>query len=405
MKKLKLGMAITAAAVLLSACGGGGGSSSGDSSNDVVTTGEGQLIDSPVSGLDYVSGDLSGRTGTNGEFEYEIVNGVATDVSFSFGGIEIGSAQGNAFVTPVELAENSQIGDDAVSNIVRFLLSLDEDADSSNGIQISDSVADAADIFSWDQIDFADVSIDTQAALTQFLTDYSSIRSESIALVDEVTASEHLEDSLTCLISGLYFGDFEGSETGPIALGVDPSTLSIAGLAWSRTLSMGIGMPLSDSPVDLSADSGFSLTADNGAVFAGSVTAYNNLEGTWSGQSGTGSFSMEKVGQDLSAEYKYTGTYFATIPSVGEIPVGAFSINIDGSTVTGSLVDIIFFTSVEIPLTGSLEGTNLTISGTNGSSFTGTIDLENLTLTGTWSNTRNALATGAFDANGCVQSN
>lgn len=288
---------------------------------------------------------------------------------------------------------------------MRFLLSLDEDADSSNGIQISGNVADAADIFGWDQIDFTDASIDTQVALTQFLTDYSSIRSESIGLVDKATANAHLEDSLTCLISGLYFGDFEGNETGPIALGIDPNTLSIAGLAWSRTQSMGIGMPLSDSPVDLSADSDFSLTADNGAVFTGSVTAYNSLEGAWSGQSGTGTFSMEKVGQDLTADYKFTGTYFATIPSLGEIPVGAFSINLDGSTVTGSLVDIIFFTSAEIPLTGSLNGTNLTISATNGSSFTGMLDLENLTITGTWSNSRNTLATGAFEANGCVQSN
>ena len=260
MKKLINGVLITTAASLLVGCGGGDGASSGGSVEGQRTTGQGQLVDSPVAGLHYISGSLSGKTGPNGEFEYEIVNGVPSKITFSFGTIEIGTALGQTFLTPVEIAQSNQIGDDSVTNVVRLLLTLDEDGDSSNGVQISSNVADAADIFEWEQIDFTDVEIDSQIAITQFLADYGSIRGEPIALVDSDVANDHLQNTLNCLMSGLYFGSFDGSQTGPIALGIDPSTMLIGGLAWSRTNSSGIGMPLSDSAISLSSNSSSLIT-------------------------------------------------------------------------------------------------------------------------------------------------
>ena len=53
------------------------GSSSSDDedrhdANLIVVIGDGQFVDAPVQGVRYVSGAVSGITGPNGEFNYEI---------------------------------------------------------------------------------------------------------------------------------------------------------------------------------------------------------------------------------------------------------------------------------------------------------------------------------------------
>lgn len=104
-----------------------GCSGSGD---DALT---GTFVDSPVSGLAYNTPTMSGLTDAQGKFYY--LNGET--VTFSVGGITLGSAKGKSQVTPVDLVAGGTTSDPAVINRCIFLQTLDEDGDLNNGIQIN----------------------------------------------------------------------------------------------------------------------------------------------------------------------------------------------------------------------------------------------------------------------------
>ena len=122
---------------LLPACGGGGGSSSGGGSSvGGSSTGTGVFLDSAVEGISYVSGSVSGVTDVNGTFTYEVGN----TVTFTIGDIVIGETLGQAVTTPVELVTGSDATYPTVVNIARFLQTVDDDGDPTNGIQITGNV-------------------------------------------------------------------------------------------------------------------------------------------------------------------------------------------------------------------------------------------------------------------------
>lgn len=111
--------------------GCGGGSSAGK------TTASGTFVDSPVAGLSYQTDSLSGITDESGTFNYF---GGET-VSFSLGGIPLGSTAVQETVTPFDLvpgAENT--ADPGVVNICRFLQTLDADGNLINGIEITPAI-------------------------------------------------------------------------------------------------------------------------------------------------------------------------------------------------------------------------------------------------------------------------
>ena len=122
-------LAALTAGVLLSACGGG------DDNNPAMVSGV--FLDAAVEGLDYVAtGAGKASTGANGEFTCTVGN----TLSFTLGGIALGSAPCNATVTPLTLAGSSNVKDDSVVNRLLALQLLDEDNDPSNGIKLSAAV-------------------------------------------------------------------------------------------------------------------------------------------------------------------------------------------------------------------------------------------------------------------------
>jgi len=178
---------------LLAACGGG---SSGDSSIDSTDVQEGVFLDAAVEGLEYVSGDLSGTTGEDGGFEYES----GEPVHFFIGDIEIGSAFGDDAVTPLDLVSDATDETDPhVINIIRFLQTLDDDGDLSNGIQITQVVRDMA---AGRSINF-DQTTDAFASDADLLTTLSELTSASNAgardLVELADALEHFQKTLASL--------------------------------------------------------------------------------------------------------------------------------------------------------------------------------------------------------------
>jgi hypothetical protein len=100
---------------------------------------KGVFYDSPVQGLEYETQTLSGMTSEKGEFRYR----PGETVTFSVGGLVLGSAPGGERVTPADLAievggDVKKIKNQKVTNIARFLQSLDEDGNVENGITITD---------------------------------------------------------------------------------------------------------------------------------------------------------------------------------------------------------------------------------------------------------------------------
>jgi hypothetical protein len=122
---------------VLLACGGGG---SGSTSAGSPQTASGVFVDSPVTGLHYRSGSLSGETDSQGRFTYE----VGQTVTFSIGGIVLPPVPGGAFVTPLSVFNAENYNDPRVINLARLLQTLDADGDPANGIAISASALSVA---------------------------------------------------------------------------------------------------------------------------------------------------------------------------------------------------------------------------------------------------------------------
>lgn len=120
---------------------------------------EGQILkgvfyDDPVQGLEYETQTISGVTNKKGEFEYR----PGETVTFSVGGLVIGAAPGDNRVTPAHLAievggHAKKLRNQKVTNIARFLQSLDSDSNVENGITITDETRNLVNKYRY-QINF-----------------------------------------------------------------------------------------------------------------------------------------------------------------------------------------------------------------------------------------------------------
>lgn len=149
---------------------------------------EGVFIDSPVEGLYYVSDSHQGTTDSDGTFSYRL----GEVVSFYIGSIQIGSAEGQDILTPLDFVPDAvDASHPEVTNILRFLQSLDEDRNPDNGITISDLTISQAE---GQTLDFALSANDFELAanaLLGVLTD-----GDIIELVDAAAALEHFETTV-----------------------------------------------------------------------------------------------------------------------------------------------------------------------------------------------------------------
>jgi len=155
----------------------------------------GVFLDSAVQGLSYSTPTQQGITDENGEFDF--LDGEI--VTFSIGGIVLGSGTAKTIMTPVDLvASASTHTDPEVTNISRFLQTLDDDGDPSNGILITEAVRTAA---AGNAINFIQ-SIALFGADSSVQTIVSTLTSLTTAgqrpLVSVQAAQVHLLDTITC---------------------------------------------------------------------------------------------------------------------------------------------------------------------------------------------------------------
>jgi hypothetical protein len=175
-------LAAMAAGALMSACGGG-------STAPGATTGV--FLDAAVENLDYAAGTAA-KKATNAKGEFTCNSGET--VTFSVGGVVLGSAPCGAVITPLTLAGGTDIKADKVVNRLLTLQSLDEDGDPSNGIKLTAEVKTA---LASSTMDFSLTASDFNTALTTALSTLSTAyKDRTVDDVKRTLVQEHFEDTL-----------------------------------------------------------------------------------------------------------------------------------------------------------------------------------------------------------------
>lgn len=285
-----LGGLLAATVALHTGCGGG--SSDNEPAADTTPTTPtlvGRFVDAAVGNLGYVCGGLSGVANTSGvtdslgQFDY-VAGQVCT---FSVAGVTLGSAPAGSLLTPVSLAAGATPGvpNTTVSNIVRFLMSIDDDGLPDNGISISAAVNTA---LTGKTLDFASASFDTDAATLVGL----AIPGRGLA--SAVAANSHLDLSLLGLYAGgyacTYSGQVNGADTvlGNVSISIANAVVTGAGTPIGSTDTFEVAGTINSSgAANLSAG-----TTSTGASFQGSFTS----DGTTAGTKGSGTWSDVSVG-------------------------------------------------------------------------------------------------------------
>ncbi|MBT8437226.1 MAG: hypothetical protein KJP11_07635 [Gammaproteobacteria bacterium] len=193
-------LVFTSFAVWLTACGGSGGGGGGGS--DVVLTG--QFVDSPVEGVSYFSGGLSGITAA-GRFSYRS----GEDLYLSIGDIDLGNGLARNIFTPLTLVGATSPGAPKVINIARFLQTLDDDGDPSNGILITEAVRTAAVGMTID-FDLGTTIFPNDGNVQTVVADLTALTTAGArSLVSAAAAEAHLRSTLNDILSsgsGTYTG-------------------------------------------------------------------------------------------------------------------------------------------------------------------------------------------------------
>ena len=176
-------LALCTSVVMLSACSGGGDSGPPQST---VTPSTGVFEDSTVSGLHYATPTYTGTTNSAGEYEYL----PGESVTFSIGGIVLGSSVAGPVITPLSLVPGAtDATHPMVTNIVRLLLTLDEDSNPDNGINISAAAVTAA---ANQSVNFNAPDLATDPGMSNLLAALPG----TPALVDATTAQTHFSATL-----------------------------------------------------------------------------------------------------------------------------------------------------------------------------------------------------------------
>lgn len=178
---------------VFSALAGCGGSDTAAPAKTPVT---GIFLDGAVENLDYVAGTAA-RASTSAKGEFTCYAG--DTVSFSVGGIALGSAPCAATITPLQLAGVSDVKDSKVVNRLLALQLLDEDSDPSNGIKITADVKTALANKS------ADFSLDASA--------FGTAMSANLAAAGARYAARTIDDSRRALVRE-HFEDTLASKVG-----------------------------------------------------------------------------------------------------------------------------------------------------------------------------------------------
>ena len=380
----KINGLITVALLGLTACGGGGGG------GPSVPTSNGVFKDSTVMGLNYESGGQKSVTNSSGGFVYEDDE----DISFSVGGVVLGTAKGKSLMTPLDLVAGGQLSSIEVINRVRFLMMLDKDNDPTNGIEISTAVQGIAK--EWMAIDFAATDFPNQD-LNDMIVEASVADSKAHSLPDLATATAHIRSTLLCANAGAFKGTYTGAESGSVVFVVDPVSGEVNGSSYNPDNEVSVEVN-NTTAIDYDAGLEFVSAEDSAKAFSGTLLSSDDITGTWlnsSVESSNGDFTATRFGSKSDSTYRYVAYYTGGNK-------GVFTFNVDAAkNVSGSVYNI--DNATEDTLTGSINAEN-TLSATSvaGDLITGFIDSDTFAFTaGSWINGE-LRTNGSFAGGGCL---
>jgi len=164
----------------------------------------GVLLDSVVINIRYVSvgsdGETSAEGVTNEQGEFQYYPG--DTITFSIGELTFPPATAKSLITPMDLAGTEDLDSAPLVNILRLLQSLDENADLSDGIHISDVALESGQAVNFN------LSIDEFAALSAV----NDLLNTSLVSVED--AKEHFRATL--LDEGVDKDAFDEADFTPL---------------------------------------------------------------------------------------------------------------------------------------------------------------------------------------------
>jgi len=295
-------------AFLLINCGGGSGDDGTTTTNTetentqqqteqeetkpAATVKQGSFDVSLVEGLSYESGEQAGKTDSNGQFSYE----EGKQITFKVGDIVVGTITPRSRVAITTLVANANDETDiTVTNIMRFLVTIDNDNDLSNGIQITAVINDQAigATINFKQPILAFETDSNVVTLVQNMTTVSSASRRSLATVKRSRTA--LKSNLISAYSGLYDGNFSGDDTGSWSIAIDEN-----GLVSGEGISNSDGSFTISGQIQSTGIASFDLAGSGntstGATYAGTIDLNGNFSGTWlnAGDNQAGTFSGSK---------------------------------------------------------------------------------------------------------------
>jgi surface protein len=191
----KVTLSVIVATLLLNAgCGNSNNSQSTPSEN--VQTSQGQVVDSAVGGLDYVTNSgKSGKTDDNGYFTY---NNSDKSITFKIGNLVVGSVDlnkthsGKFYPADFVGVDVNNTTNDNVIKILRLLQSLDEDNNPNNGIYITNNIKGNIDTALDNNSTYKKNLLDNNISVIQNL-----VKTTGKKFVLERTAREHYAKTLS----------------------------------------------------------------------------------------------------------------------------------------------------------------------------------------------------------------
>jgi len=307
---------------------GGSGNNDENTGDDIPQVLQGQFIDAPVQGINFLSGSQSGVTDANGGFKYE----VGKKIKFSIGDIQLGiETIAKKIITPLDLVENGTLENTTVLNIARFIQSLDSDP-SDNVITIPTSVKENATNQSLDFSDNTTFENNANNLLTD-LTNNNEDYQSSVNLIDSSTAKDHMLEELNDLDSSnltgywrIYFTVEGQSEERPEYLIFSQSGNNLTGSLICEVNDTLTGR-INGTNILLS----FSDNESTGSL-TGTIMGYT-IEGTWTETGGdSGTWRAEKSGIAYTAKD-------CAISSVGVFCTRFLSVEDDKYYVQGFIKD------------------------------------------------------------------
>ncbi|MES2016026.1 MAG: hypothetical protein V4484_05970 [Pseudomonadota bacterium] len=246
----------------LSACGGS--SSPTPVTPPPANSKTGTFIDALVAGIDiFVDGEKIGSTNASGEFSYP----EGKTVTFKVGKVTLGSSSNPAVVTPGDLSASPV----AVLNILKFLQTLDQDGNPSNGIVLAaDKVAQITSTINLSQSDAGGLTSALQGvSVTAIVSDADALAHFAAAFATGHAINSSVEQAASALVGIWQFSCNGQGKSQMIEFERTGATVRFAKLQSRNYANANCSGGFVDTPVVTFADTGLKLDILGAIVNAG----------------------------------------------------------------------------------------------------------------------------------------